>query len=81
MKISDAEKVTGLTGKAIRLYEEKGLISVERQENSYRDYNDETILRLKQIKLFRDLGIGINEIILCFNGVVSKEELISVLVV
>ena len=77
MKISDVEKVTGLTGKAIRLYEEKGLISVERQENSYRDYNDETILRLKQIKLFRDLGIGINEIILCFNGVVSKEELIE----
>lgn len=77
MKISEVEKVTGLTSKAIRLYEEKGLISVDRNDNSYREYDEETVNRLKQIKLFRELGIGISEIILCFNGVVSKEELIS----
>ncbi len=39
MKISEVEKITGLTAKAIRLYEEKGLISVERRDNSYRDYD------------------------------------------
>lgn len=77
MKISDVEKVTGLTSKAIRLYEEKRLVSVDRKDNSYRDYDEETVSRLKQIKLFRDLGISISEIGLYFNGVVSREELIQ----
>lgn len=43
MKISDVEKSTGLTAKAIRLYEEKGLISVERKNNRYRDYSADTV--------------------------------------
>ena len=33
MKINDVKKLTGLTQKAIRLYESKGLIQISRSEN------------------------------------------------
>ncbi|MDG4499891.1 MerR family transcriptional regulator [Streptococcus suis] len=40
MRVKDVERLTGLSTKAIRLYEEKGLISVERNPvNDYRDYS------------------------------------------
>ena len=57
MKINDVEKLTGLTAKAIRLYESKGLISVPREENGYRNYGERDIEELKKIKLFRSVGI------------------------
>ena len=77
MKISDVEKATGLTAKAIRLYEEKGLISVNRSENTYRDYSESQVSLLKEIKILRDLGIGISEICLYFNEVISLQELLN----
>ena len=41
MNISEIAKKTGLTAKAIRFYEEKGLITPpERGENSYRYYQE-----------------------------------------
>ncbi len=37
MKIKDVEKLTGLSQRSIRLYEEKGLLEVRRDEdNQYR---------------------------------------------
>lgn len=63
MKIKDVEKLTGLTAKSIRYYESKNLIAVERNaENSYRNYTDENVTRLRWIKMFRYLGFSIEEI-------------------
>ncbi len=77
MKISDVEKRTGLSAKAIRMYEERGLIAVAREENSYRNYDDNTVERLERIKRFRDAGIAISSICLYFNGIISLEELVN----
>lgn len=77
MKISDVEKRTGLSAKAIRMYEERGLIAVAREENSYRNYDDNTVERLERIKQFRDAGITISSICLYFNGIISLEELVN----
>lgn len=77
MKIGDVEKITGLTIKAIRLYEDKGLISVGRKDNSYREYNDDVVMRLKQIKSLRDIGVGLSEISLYFNNVITLNELLE----
>ena len=77
MKIGEVTKLTGLSSKAIRLYEEKGLIAVRREDNAYRDYDETCVNRLKQIKMFRDVGIGISQLCLYFNGVISLEELIN----
>ena len=77
MKINDVEKITGLTQKAIRLYESKGLINVSREENGYRSYTQEDVELLKKIKLFRSVGMAISDIKLYLFGVVSIEELIE----
>ena len=51
MKINDVERITGLSQKAIRLYESKGLINISRKENGYRNYSNEDIELLKKIRL------------------------------
>lgn len=47
MKIKEVCERTGLTRRAVRFYEEKGLISPEiREENEYRDYTETDVCRL-----------------------------------
>ncbi len=56
-------KETGLTRKAIYYYEEMGLISpTQEDENSYRNYSESEIERLKQIKALRLLDISLEQI-------------------
>ena len=63
MTIKEVEKLTGLTAKSIRLYESKGLITVERnEENYYRNYTDEDVAILKQIKIYRYFDFSLEEI-------------------
>ena len=41
MRIAEAAKAVGCTQRAIKFYEEKGLLSpVARSENGYRDYTE-----------------------------------------
>ena len=46
MQIKEVCILTGLSAKAIRLYESKGLVSARRAANDYRDSHDEQIDRL-----------------------------------
>ena len=63
MKINQVELLVGITKKNIRFYEEQGLLSPGRnRENGYRDYNEEDAKKLEQIKLFRKLGLPLEEI-------------------
>jgi len=63
MKINEAEQEVGITRKNIRFYEQQGLLKPMRNlSNGYRDYSDEDIRILRQIKLLRRLGIPIEEI-------------------
>ncbi len=77
MKIGEVEKLTGLTAKAIRLYEEKGLIDVPRKDNLYRDYDEDVVDKLKFIQSLRNIGVPLSEICLHFNGVITFEELLN----
>lgn len=62
MTINDISKELGLTKRAIKFYEEKGLLSVPKDENGYRNYSREHIRILKTISVYRKLGIGITDI-------------------
>lgn len=77
MKINDIERITGLTQKAIRLYEGKGLIKIARDENGYRNYSDENLEEFMQIKLFRSIGISIADIKLYRYGVLRLDEMLD----
>lgn len=63
MKINEVEALVGITRKNIRFYEEQGLLSPRRNsENGYRDYGEEEVDTLRQIKLMRKLGVPLEEI-------------------
>ncbi len=63
MKINEVEKLVDITKKNIRFYEEQKLLSpLRNRENGYRDYSEDDIKTLEQIKLFRKLGLPIEEI-------------------
>ena len=62
MKIKYVEEQVGITKKNIRFYEEQGLLSPGRADNGYREYGEEDLKRLKQIKFLRKLYVPIEEI-------------------
>ena len=69
MKINEVEKLTGLTKKAIRLYESRGLLDVSGASNTYREYGEEHVEILKFIRLFRTAGLSLFDIKLWREGV------------
>ena len=77
MRIGEVEQQTGLPRKTIRFYESKGLLSVERSENSYREYDEAMVKRLKTIAIFRRAGISIADIQLWCDNVISTEEMLK----
>ena len=65
MQIKQAAAKCGLTEKAIRLYEEKGLITptyTEKNGRQFRDYNEETVARLQTIATLRKSFFSIEQI-------------------
>ncbi len=78
MKIKEVEELTGITAQNIRFYEKKGLLTPERENNMYRQYTNNDILHLKQIKLLRLLGVPISDILLVRDGEVSFARLLEV---
>ncbi|MBO5110583.1 MAG: MerR family transcriptional regulator [Clostridia bacterium] len=77
MRINDVEQKTGLTQKAIRLYESKGLVHISRSDNGYRDYSEEDVESLRRIKLLRETGVSLSDIKLLFGGVTTLEETVQ----
>ncbi|MCD8141763.1 MAG: MerR family transcriptional regulator [Clostridiales bacterium] len=75
MKINEAEALVGITRKNIRFYEQEGLLTPRRnQANGYRDYGEEDVARLQQIKLLRKLGMPLSDI----RRVLSGEQTLTV---
>ena len=62
MKITDAMKRTGLSRKAIYVYEERGLISPVKGSQGYRDYSEEDIEGLLLIAKLRELDVPLEDI-------------------
>ncbi|WP_151994796.1 Cu(I)-responsive transcriptional regulator [Buttiauxella massiliensis] len=62
MNISDVAKRTGLTSKAIRFYEEKGLVTAPlRSENGYRSYSQKHLDELTLLRQARQVGFNLEE--------------------
>jgi len=62
MTIHEVLRETGLTRKAVEYYIGQGLISPDVQENGYRRFSKQEVLRLKEIAAYRKLGIGVDQI-------------------
>ena len=62
MTIHEIAKVLNITKRAIKYYEEQGLLKVEKDNNGYRNYSEEDLETLRKISVYRKLGIGISDI-------------------
>lgn len=63
VNIGDAAAATGLTPKAIRLYESRGLIQpAERTAAGYRTFSEEALGRLRFIASARRLGLHLDQV-------------------
>ena len=63
LSIGDVEKITGISKDRLRYYEEKHLITPARDtDNSYREYDNEEVLKLLGIQLYRSMDLGVKEI-------------------
>lgn len=59
MTISAACSAAGVTRKALRVYEEKGLLTPSRDQNGYRKYGTDDVRVLKEIVTLKELGISL----------------------
>ena len=63
MKISELGKLSGLSVRTLRYYDEIGLLKPgEVKESGYRCYGGEAVERLSQIMFFRELGFPLKDI-------------------
>ena len=75
MRINEVEKLTGITSRNIRFYEKEGLLRPARSsENRYRQYSDDDVRCLKEIKLLRKFGIGLADIKSMQEGSLALDE-------
>lgn len=77
MRINEVEKLTSIKEANLKFYEREGLINPNRNENGYRDYSDDDIRRINQIKTLRMLEIPITEIKRLFDGEVDLDSVLE----
>ena len=59
MLLNEIINEVGMTKRAVKYYEEKGLLSVDKDNNGYRNYTAQDVETLKKISVYRKLGISI----------------------
>lgn len=68
MLLHEAASRVGVTNRAVNFFEEKGLLSVKKDENGYRNYSEADVETLKRISVYRKLGIGVQDIKILLDG-------------
>ncbi|OHV33909.1 MULTISPECIES: MerR family transcriptional regulator [Pseudofrankia] len=62
MRITDAARAVGATPRALRWYEQHGLIRAARTPAGYRDYSDSDLARIRNIRTLLSLGFTLEDI-------------------
>lgn len=62
MRLNEVIKQVDLSKRAIKFYEEKGILKTKRDSNGYRNYTDKDISLLKEISSYRKMGIGLSDV-------------------
>ncbi|MEX2805296.1 MerR family transcriptional regulator [Streptococcus sp. H31] len=60
--IKQAAEVLGLSAHAIRFYEKEGMVSIPRNERGIRNFDDQSMDRLKAIVHYRRVGMSLQDI-------------------
>ncbi|MCO5996080.1 MerR family transcriptional regulator [Actinoallomurus rhizosphaericola] len=62
MLISELARLTGVSARALRHYEDRGLLVPARDDNGYRDYSESDVIRVAQIRMMISAGLGTSTI-------------------
>lgn len=62
MTIDETAKELNLTKRAMKYYEEQGLLKVAKDNNGYRNYSEKNVETLRMISVYRKLGISVSDI-------------------
>ncbi|MBL4688813.1 MAG: MerR family transcriptional regulator [Nannocystaceae bacterium] len=73
LKIGDLARKTGKTVRALRLYEERGLLSPVRSEGGFRKYGPDEMARVYWIGKLQDMGFTLGQIESLITTVESKD--------
>ncbi|MFC6356124.1 MerR family transcriptional regulator [Luethyella okanaganae] len=57
MRIGELSSLTGVPTRLLRYYEEQGLLSARRETNGYREYADDAVDRVSQLRGLIEAGI------------------------
>ncbi|MFF1649157.1 MerR family transcriptional regulator [Streptomyces sp. NPDC058240] len=74
MRIGELAGATGTTARALRHYEQSGLISSERASNGYRVYDERAVLRVRNIRYLLAAGLTLDDVhvfLPCLDGDVA----------
>ncbi|MFG2978254.1 MerR family transcriptional regulator [Streptomyces sp. NPDC048331] len=74
MRIGELARATGTTARALRHYEQAGLISSERASNGYRVYDERTVVRVGNIRHLLAAGLTLDDVrvfLPCLDGDVA----------
>ncbi|MFD9903212.1 MerR family transcriptional regulator [Streptomyces sp. NPDC059063] len=75
MRIGELAKATGATPRALRHYEQQGLIESVRAANGYRDYDERAAVRVRNIRYLLDAGLILADIryfVSCLDGDITS---------
>ena len=61
MQIKELAQRAGVTVKAVRYYESRGLITPQRASNGYREYDDADVQVVREIRALLSLGLTADE--------------------
>ncbi|MEV4129286.1 MerR family transcriptional regulator [Nocardia sp. NPDC049707] len=62
MRIGELSRRTGVNAHQLRYYEAQGLLEADRGANGYRDYDENAVLRVKQIRHLLGAGLSSEDI-------------------
>jgi len=74
VRIGELAKATGTTARALRHYEQAGLISCERAANGYRVYDERAVVRVGNIRYLLAAGLTLDDVrvfLTCLDGDVA----------
>jgi DNA-binding transcriptional MerR regulator len=77
MRIGELAEQAGTTRRALRYYEEEGLLEAARASNGYREYDESALNRVDNIRFLIDAGLTVEDVRLflpCLDGDMRSSE-------
>ena len=62
MQIGELSRLTGASPRSLRHYEERGLIASSRRDNGYRDYGEDALLVVRNVRTLLAAGLTLADL-------------------